>query len=118
MNKRIEINLIDPEFVTKTNFYDDLRKVGLCKNHPEIHSCDCTNILNKFKNKKISNKDMENAIDTIIAYFAQRNYYKMVVDIQERDRALAPAKEMTLDEIENKLGYKIKIVNKEVENDN
>lgn len=105
MNKRIEIDLIDPEFVTKTDFYDDLCKEGLCKNHPKIHSCDCTNILNKFKNKKISNKDMENAIDTIIAFA------KVIGDC-------APAKEMTLDEIENKLGYKIKIVNKEVENDN
>ena len=42
----------------------------------------------------------------------QERIHKFVVDIDERNRSLAPAKEMTLEEIEAELGHKVKIVNK------
>ena len=41
----------------------------------------------------------------------------LVLDINDRNKVLAPAKEMTIDEIEKELGYKIKIVKEEEKND-
>lgn len=106
MSKRIEVNLVDPDFDMMTAVQD----------YPLLYSIDCNNILDQFEGKEITNDDALKAIDTLAAYFYQEKLYKMVMDIDERDRYLAPAKEMTIEDIENRLGHKIKIVSKKEKN--
>lgn len=117
MNKRIEINLIDPNFDDTILYYDNVKYV--MPKSPRLFGFECENIMKKI-NKKISNDKIQDALDIITAYFVQKGIHKIVLDIDERNEALAPAKEMTLDEIERKLGYKIKIINNKerVKNDN
>ena len=62
------------------------------------------------KVKKLSREDCIKAVDTLITYCYQEEIHRMEIDIDERDQILAPVKEMTLEEIEKKLGYKVKIV--------
>ena len=88
MSKRIEVNLVDPDFNMMTAVQD----------HPLLYSTDCNNILDRFEGKEINEDDAMKAIDTLAAYFYQEKIYKMVMDIDERDRYLAPAKEMTIED--------------------
>lgn len=74
---------------------------------------ECRNIMKSFENVDISTDDLTNAIDLIITHMVRNNLSKIIVDIDECDRALVSPKEMTLKEIEKELGYKIKIVSKE-----
>ena len=60
----------------------------------------------------ISNEDIKDAADVLIAAFANSHINGLYVNMDERERELAPVKEMTLEEIEKKHGYKVKIVNK------
>lgn len=50
------------------------------------------------------------AMDTLARYLYQNKCTKVVYNFEGRNRALAPAKEMTMAEIEKALGYKVKIV--------
>lgn len=106
MSKSLEIILTDTTFNIMPPFtigdYDDVR--------PMLHKSECQNILKQFEGKELTMDDALYAIDTLIAYYARNNMYRTVIDIDERDRRLAPAKEITLEEIEKKLGYKVKIV--------
>ena len=79
-----------------------------------LYADDCPNIIKKVNDihGEITEEDLTNAIDVLISAFIKRKVYSMVIDIDERDSECAPAKEMTLEEIEKKLGYKVKIVNK------
>ncbi|MGN1399399.1 MAG: hypothetical protein ACI4WG_05330 [Erysipelotrichaceae bacterium] len=99
--KRIEINLISPTLDSRL--------------YPALDESECRNILKQFEGKRICNDDVAKAIDTLIAYYAQEGIHKTIIDIDKRDKALATVKEMTLDEVEKELGYKIKIVNREEE---
>lgn len=69
--------------------------------HECLHIC---------KHHTITNDELTDAIDTIISGFVQSHNNKIIVNIAERNRELAPAKEMTVEEIEAALGFKIKIV--------
>lgn len=60
--------------------------------------------------KEITDEDAERAIDILATFFMQRQLNFIDVDLEKRNDALAPAKDMTLEEIEKELGYKIKIV--------
>lgn len=79
-----------------------------------LYADDCPNIIKKVNDihGEITKEDLANAIDVLISAFVKQKVYSMVIDIDERDSEYAPAKEMTLEEIEKKLGYKVKIVNK------
>ena len=78
-----------------------------------LYYSECRNIMKPFENVDISTDDLTNAIDLIITHMVRNNLSKIIVDIDECDRALVSPKEMTLKEIEKELGYKIKIVSKE-----
>ena len=99
MNKRIEVNLIDPDF-----------SHSLCQEFPTLYGIDIRNIIDKFGDRKITDEDAADALDLIAVYFWQRRIHRMVLDIDARNEALAPVKEMTIAEIEKQLGYSIKIV--------
>lgn len=96
MKKALRIDVVDPSFIP-----DDF-------NHPTIMCYECEHILKQFENESIN--DVEKAIDTIINHFVTTGTSCMMVDIDKRNKALAPVKEMTFDDIEKELGYKIKIV--------
>ncbi len=98
MNKALRIEVVDPRFIPD----------GF--NYPTIQCYECEHILKQFENKSESMDDVEKAIDTLINHFVTNGVSHMTVDIDKRNKALAPAKEMTFDDIEKELGYKIKIV--------
>ena len=80
---------------------------------------ECSNILRKVEKDfdgsigNITKDDFTNALDLIVAYFYKNELTGSMVDVELRNKDLEPAKEMTLEEIEAKLGHKVKIVNKE-----
>ena len=109
MNKIINIELKDPNLEQDSYGYEYVR----IPNYPRLFSYEIDNIINKFDSHKITKDEIIDALDLISLYIYQERIHKIVVDIDERNRFLEPAKEMTLEEIENKLGYKVKIVSKE-----
>lgn len=58
-------------------------------------------------------KPVHKALTQIAGTMAYYDLNTLVLDCNVIEQGLAPVKEMTLEDIENKLGYKIKIVEKE-----
>lgn len=61
---------------------------------------------------KITGEEFANCINTLVTYFMQNGSSMLLIDLDERNKELRPIKEMTIEEIENKLDCKIKIINK------
>lgn len=78
-----------------------------------LYESDCPNIIKKVNDihGEITDEELRNAIDVLINAFAKQHIFKMVVNIDEMEKSLESAKEMTLEEVEKELGYKVKIVN-------
>lgn len=112
MNKHIDIRLIDPKLPNLPNDYD---RIPVQIIRPRLYSDEICNIINKFDDKRVSNDEMLNALDVITMYLYQNELYNLGLYIDERNKALEPTKEMTLEEIETELGYKVKIVNEKGE---
>lgn len=80
---------------------------------------DFDNSINIYKNEyknimlnhKISPKEFDKAIRVICTHLAQSESKFIKVDLNIYDENLKPPKEMTIEEIEAALGYKIKIIN-------
>ena len=108
MSKIINIELKDPNLEQDRYGYEYVR----IPNYPTLFSHEIDNIINKFDGRKITDDEVLDALDLISLYIYQERIHKIIVDIDERNRSLAPAKEMTLEEIEAELGHKAKIVNK------
>lgn len=101
-NKSIVIKVEDTSFGPPT---------GFPKEGPFIYDRDCQHIINNLnRDTDITNDELNHALDIVTAYFVEHRINGLVLDINERNKILAPAKEMTIDEIEKELGYKIKIV--------
>ena len=111
--KIIDIELKDPDLEPDRYGYE----CACVPNHPILFSHEIDNIINKFDGRKITKDEAMDALDLISLYIYQEGIHEIVVNINERNRFLAPAKEMTLEEIEKKLGHKVKIVSKENENE-
>lgn len=108
-NKYIEVRIFDPFFEPKM-----VEKHGSPVHyHPRLFESECPNIMKKFEDKEITDNDVTNALDVLAAHMVRRGVYKYVVNIGERDNSLRPLKEMTLEEIEEQLNCRIKIVSKE-----
>lgn len=114
MNKLINIDLIDPLLKEDEDDICIIRSINDCymppKLKPILYSYEINNIIDKIGNKDITIDDLEHALDIITLYMYQREIHKIVLDIYDRNKSLSPAKEMTLEEIEEKLGHKIKII--------
>ena len=81
------------------------------KEGPYIYDRDCQHIINNLnRDDEITVEELNHALDIVTAYFVEHRINWLVLDINDRNKVLAPAKEMTIEEIEEKLGYKIKIV--------
>lgn len=65
---------------------------------------------NLYLNHKISDKEINNAIKILFSFSIQNDAKTIVYDLNTFNKKLSPAKEMTIEEIENELGHKIKIV--------
>ena len=107
MNKHINIELVDPCLPSEDDYIFDLDQYV---SRPTLCECDICNIINKIGDHRITDDEMKDAIDLLAVYFYQQKIYKMIIDIDQRNCSLEPAKEMTLEEIEKKLGHKVKIV--------
>lgn len=59
---------------------------------------------------KIAIDEVVKALDTIACFFMNNRENMIIYDLKKRDNDLMPAKEMTVKEIEEELGYKIKII--------
>ena len=66
---------------------------------------------------EITNDELAHALDIVATAMMQRDSHTLIVDLDERERFLAPPVEMTLAEIEQKLGYKVKVVSEEKKHD-
>ena len=113
MNKIINIELKDPNLEQDGYGYEYVR----IPNYPRLFSHEIDNIINKFDGHKITEDEIMDALDLITLYIYQERIHKIIVDIDERNSGLVPAKEMTLEEIEKELGHKVKIVNKKENRD-
>ena len=110
-NKSIVIKVEDPSFEPITPI------TAFSKEGPFIYDCDCQHIINNLNSDTgITVDELNHALDIVTAYFVEHCINRLVLDINKRNKILATAKEMTIDEIEKELGYKIKIV-KEKNND-
>lgn len=96
-NKRLAIMFIDK--------YSDIHNPILCK-------VDKNDYKHLYIDHKISNKELNKAIKLIYSYSVQNEIKNLICDLGMLDEELTPVKEMTIDEIEKILGYKIKIVQK------
>lgn len=93
----------------------EIKTKNVTSTNPYINLIEVDNIRKKVGGR-VNNEQLRNAIDVIIAYFAESSAERMLIDIDEIEDQYKPAKEMTISEIEKELGYKIKIV-KEKENE-
>lgn len=65
---------------------------------------------NIYLNHEITDKEFNIAIDTIITWFKDHSISNINVKLDDRDKELRPCVEMTMEELEKQLGYKVKIV--------
>ena len=101
-HKILKVTLVDPMFDPSTSVASG--------QGPRLYEFECLNILKKFEHREVSCDDIADALDVLIAELCLNDLHEIVVDISDRDKSLAPAKEMTIEEIEKELGHKVKIV--------
>ena len=73
-----------------------------------IYPSEIQNIINTIGD--ITVEDLETAVDVLLVHFAKNNLTSMRIDVCKRDLVHVPVKEMTINDIEKELGYRIKIV--------
>lgn len=113
MSNIIDIKLTTDDEELLTEKYALMCKLGRC-----IHTVDIPNIYGVAGNA--SQEDFINALNTVIAFMVQKEYQHVIGDIDKLESELNKTREMTLDEIEKELGYKVHLVankdKREVEN--
>lgn len=97
--KKIEIELVD----------SDLGNIPELS-YAELSYAECSNILEKYPFEDVTFDKVQDALDLLVAYIHKERLTSVVIDIEGRNKYLAPVKEMTLEEIEEKLGHKVKII--------
>ena len=76
-----------------------------------LNDSDCKNIRKKVGS--ITIEDVNHAMDVLVTKMYEDRVYTMELDINMREAEYAPARDMTIAEIEKELGYKVKIVKEE-----
>ena len=110
MAKYIEIRVKDTDF-TKTDpiKINGFNLASRGDDHPRLYLNDAANIINYInRNGDPGDYDLEYAIDTLIGYFAATGIYGIDVDVYERNTEAV--KNMTIEDIEKELGYRINII--------
>ena len=96
--KYMNVVLSEDEFVRGSEFFplDD----NDYENYPYLLEGDA-----------VCEQEAVEAMDTLIRYLYQNKKVQIIYDLEHRNKALAPVREMTMTEIEKALGYKIKLIN-------
>ena len=111
MSKKLVVKIEDP--YVNTIKYTDMYLFDPEPQMPNLHTYDCPNVI-KHVSKKLGHSatmdDVIGALDVLAAYISENDTCSFEVDISKRNDSLRPAKEMSIEDIEKELGYKIKIV--------
>lgn len=59
---------------------------------------------------KITTKELNRALNVITTSLMQNKSHLMIVDLDEREKLFTPVKEMTIEDVEKELGYRVKII--------
>mgnify|MGYP006983167130 CR=1 FL=1 len=110
MSKKLEIRVVDTNLVSEPGLCSDLKH-----ERPHIRYYEYDYIDKALLCKTVDINNISDVIACLIRYFGMNELAYMVCDINEVNKGFAPAKEMTIDDIEKELGYKIKIVGKVTE---
>ena len=97
MNKYMKIDIVDDH-----------------NNRQYLNENECNNIINRVSNilgEEITEECIIDLLDVLITRFAKNKSKCLYVNIDRRNRELEPVKEMTLEDVEKELGYKVRIVN-------
>lgn len=109
MSKKLVVKIEDPD-LNKVNYMDPFYPEPQI---PNLQIYDCPNVI-KHVTKKLGRSatmdDVMDALDVVAAYLSEHDTYLIKVNITERNDSLRPAKEMSIEDIEKELGYKIKII--------
>ena len=111
--KILEIKVKDPIYHHEPSPWLDHLTYETVHWYPTIKPTDIPNIINNVG--EVSEDDLQEAINKIIVYMAKDRIDGMTINLDHRDQCYAPAKKMTIAEIEKELGYKVKIVKDEEE---
>ena len=65
---------------------------------------------NIYEQYEVTDAGFQNAVDTIVTKLMQDGVSSYEVDLNVRNEALGPAIDMTIEEIEAQLGYRINII--------
>lgn len=80
-------------------------------NHPFLTTYDVRYLIDKnYNNDSPTEEEYNNAIKTLIKRMYYAGMTSILIDVEEFNRFFAPPKEMTVQEIEKELGYKVKII--------
>lgn len=107
MSKKLEIRVVDTNLVSEPGLSSDLKH-----EHPHICYNEYNYIDKALLCKTVDINNISDVIACLIRYIGMNRLEYIVCDINEVNKDFAPAKEMTITEIEKELGYKIKIVGK------
>lgn len=110
MSKKLEIRVVDTNLLSERGLCSDLE-------HERPHICyyEYDNIDKALLCKTVDINDISDIVACLIRYIGMNGLEYIVCDINEVNKGFAPAKEMTIGDIEKELGYKIKIVGKVTE---
>lgn len=90
----------------------DLYDGGTCRGKDE-----CKAYLHEYPNLDVGHEvtvdELADATLRIISFLMQNDAHGLEVDLEKRNKQLAPPMEMTMKEIEDILGYRVKIVSEE-----
>ena len=110
MSKILKVNLVDTGCEEKTSHLIFA---------PRLYEKDCPNLVKRVhgnaEHVKVSEEAAVAALETLAVYFIDKQLCSGSLDIYQRESDLASQKEtqeLSLKEIEDMLGYPVKIVNK------
>lgn len=112
MSKKLEIRVVDTNLVPDSELHSDIKHEHP---HPHIGYNEYNHIDKALLFKTVDINNISDVIGCLIRYIGMNDLAYIVCDINEVNKDFAPAKEMTIADIEKELGYKIKIVGKDKE---
>lgn len=114
MKKRVQIILQELVEVDKDGDHKWINQNNLGGPTTKLYDYEYPNI---FIKECYTDDEIDRAINLIITYLKDCNINKLLIDLDIRNKKLEPAKKMTLEEIEEKLGYKVEIIDDVTEDD-
>ena len=118
MSKILKVNLVDTDYDKQS--HNAMHKPLYLMFGPRLYTEDCPNLVDKIhaieECDEVSEEAAVAALETLAVYFVDKQLCSGSLDIYQRESDLASpkeTKELSLKEIEDILGYSVKIVNKE-----